>query len=56
MIVLASVALGALVGGFRAIRREGNAKDIAQYAAVYAMAFGVLAIFAAVLIERAYSP
>jgi len=56
MILLAFIALGALVGGFRAIRREGNAKDIAQYAAVYAMAFGVLAILTAVLVERAYGP
>ncbi len=56
MIFLASIALGALVGGFRAIRREGNVKDIAQHAAVYGMAFGVLAILAAVLVERAYDP
>ena len=55
MIVLASAALGAVLGGFHAVRRDGNAKDIAQYAAVYAMAFGVLAVFIAVFIERAYS-
>ncbi len=55
MIVLASVAVGAILGGYQAMRREGNAKDIAQYAAVYAMVFGVLAVFVAIFIERAYS-
>ncbi len=55
MIVLASAAVGALIGGIQARRRRGNAMDVAQYAAVYAMAFGVLAVFAAIIIERAYS-
>ena len=55
MIVLASAAVGAFLGGCHAMRRKGNAKDIAQHAAVYAMLFGVLAIFVAVFIERAYS-
>jgi len=55
MIVLVSVTVGALLGGYRAMRKAGNAKDLAQYAAVYAMVFGVLAIFAAIFIERVYS-
>ena len=55
MIVLAVAAVGALLGGYRARRRGGNAKDVAQYAAVHALAFGVLTIFVLIFIERTYS-
>ncbi|XDA99675.1 apolipoprotein acyltransferase [Sulfitobacter sp. LCG007] len=53
MIVIAAGAAGALIGGLTAHRRQGNRKDIAQYAAGYALAFMILGLFATVFIDRA---
>lgn len=39
------LAIGAVLGAFQAYRRKGNILDILQYAAGYAIAFGLLAMF-----------
>jgi hypothetical protein len=52
MIVIAGLALGALGGGLYARRRGGKPADIAQYAAVYAILFGLLGLFLTLFIDR----
>ncbi len=52
MIVIFLGVLGALIGGFTARKRKGNRKDIAQYAAGYAMAFMIVGLVVTVLIDR----
>jgi hypothetical protein len=52
MIVIVAAFIGAIVGGITAKRRSGNALDIAQYAAGYAMAFVVVGLIATVVIDR----
>jgi len=53
MIVIAGVVLGAIWGGLLAKRRKGNGFDIAQYAAGYAIAFGIIGLFITIFVERA---
>ena len=53
MIVIVAAVLGALIGGFTAKRRNGNRLDILQYAAGYAMAFGILGMLVTVIVDRA---
>ena len=55
MIVIVSVVLGAIVGGLRARRRNGNTADIAQYAAVHAILFGLAGLIVTIGIDRALS-
>jgi hypothetical protein len=50
MIVIASVLCGAVLGALTAKRREGTGLDMAQYAAGYGIAFGVLGLFASIAI------
>ena len=52
MIVLGLAAIGALMGGLNAKRRNGNRKDIAQYAVGYAFAFAIVGLILTVLIDR----
>lgn len=52
---LAGLLLGAVFGAVRAMRKEGNRKDIAQWAAVHAMIFGVLGMFILIIIERSHT-
>jgi hypothetical protein len=52
MIVIGLAILGAIIGGMTARKRRGNRKDIAQYAAGYAMAFLIVGMFLTVLIDR----
>jgi len=52
MFVIAGVVLGALGGGWQAKRRNGKPADIAQYAAVYAILFGLLGLFVTLLLDR----
>lgn len=52
---LGGLVLGALLGAFRAKSRGGNTADMAQYAAVFAMIFGVIGLFAMVIITRMYA-
>lgn len=55
MIVIFAGALGAAIGGLTARKRQGNRKDIAQYATGYALAFMIVGMIATVLIDRALS-
>jgi hypothetical protein len=52
MIVFACALLGALLGGFSARRRQGNRLDIAQYAAVYAIGFGIIGLVLTIALGR----
>jgi hypothetical protein len=52
MFILLSALTGAIIGGLVARRREGNRLDIAQYAAGYAMAFTVVSMIIAVILDR----
>lgn len=52
MLIFAGFLSGALWGGFLARRRKGAPLDIAQYAAAFAIAFGILGLFATVLIDK----
>ena len=52
MIVLAGVVLGGLWGGLTARKRGGNHRDIAQYATVHAIIWGIVGLFATIALER----
>jgi len=52
MIVIAGFVIGALWGGWLARRRKGKPADIAQYAAVYGIAFAIIGMFITILAER----
>lgn len=54
MDVLIVAIVGALVGGFSAKRRGGNGKDIAQYAAVFALIFAVGGFILSVIFTRIF--
>lgn len=54
MIVIAGLVLGGIWGGLLARRRGGSGLDIAQYAAVYAIVFGLLGMFATIALDRLY--
>lgn len=51
---LAGLFFGAALGAFRARSKGGNVADMAQWAAVFAMIFGVIGMFIAVIITRQY--
>lgn len=50
---LAGLVLGAVLGAFGAHRRGGNGKDMAQWAAVWAMILGLVGLFVLVFLARA---
>lgn len=52
MIVLAGLGFGALMGAATARRRGGRGLDMAQYAAGYGIAFGILGLFLTIAIAR----
>ena len=52
MIVLAGLVIGAVLGGLTAKRRGGRRLDILQYAAIYAIIFMLLGMFASIFIDR----
>jgi hypothetical protein len=45
MVLFLFAVAGAVLGALTAKRRGGNRLDIAQYAAVYAIAFSILGLF-----------
>lgn len=51
---LAGLFIGAVLGAFKAKKRGGKAADMAQWGAVFAMIFGVIGMFIAVIITRQY--
>ncbi|MCC1492336.1 apolipoprotein acyltransferase [Cognatishimia sp. F0-27] len=53
MIVIAAALFGAVWGGMLARKRKGNKADIAQYAVVYALAYGLLGFIVTIIIEKA---
>jgi hypothetical protein len=52
MIVLAGFLGGGLYGALLARKREGSRLDIAQYAAGFGIAFGLLGLFLTIFLER----
>lgn len=49
---LGGLFFGALLGAYRAKSKGGKAADIAQWAAVFAMIFGIVGLFIAVIMTR----
>lgn len=52
MIVLGGLLLGVIVGASIARKRGGQTLDILQYATGFGIAFTLVALFVAILIER----
>jgi hypothetical protein len=52
MFVLGGVILGALSGGLTARKRGGKPADIAQWAAVWAILFGLIGLFITLFLDR----
>ncbi|UWQ93172.1 hypothetical protein QEZ52_10410 [Aliisedimentitalea scapharcae] len=52
MIIIAAIVVGAILGARAAKKRGGAIADILQYAAVYAIALGIVATILTVLIDR----
>lgn len=52
MFVIGGLALGAIGGGLRARLRGGKVADIVQYAAVYAIIFGLIGLFLTLFLDR----
>jgi hypothetical protein len=52
MIVIAFAVFGVLLGILTARRNRGNRKDMAQYAAGFGIAFGLLGMIVAIVVER----
>lgn len=50
---LTGMVLGALLGAYRAKAKGGTGKDIAQWAIVFAIIFGLLGLFMLIFVERA---
>jgi cytochrome c biogenesis protein CcdA len=51
MIVVAAIVCGAFLGAITAKNREGTGLDMAQYAAGYGIAFGLLGLFLSLLLR-----
>lgn len=52
MIILASALGGGIWGALSAKRRGGTGADMAQYAAGFGIAFGLLGLFLTIFLER----
>jgi hypothetical protein len=52
MFVIGGLILGALSGGLTARRRGGKPADIAQWAAVWAILFGLVGLFVTLALDR----
>lgn len=49
---LVGIAIGAVLGAMLAQSRGGNGKDVAQWAAVFAMILGLVGLFGVLIIDR----
>ncbi len=49
---LVGLVFGAVLGGLRAKLRGGSGKDIAQWAIVFSIIFGLIGLFTLIFIER----
>lgn len=52
MLVIGGLVLGAIGGGLYARRYGGKPADMAQYAAGFGIAFGLLGLFLTLLLDR----
>ncbi|MDF1728782.1 MAG: apolipoprotein acyltransferase [Sulfitobacter sp.] len=52
MIYILFALVGAVAGAFRARKQGGNRKDMAQYAAGFAIAFGLLGLIVTIILDR----
>ncbi|MGB3687741.1 MAG: apolipoprotein acyltransferase [Jannaschia helgolandensis] len=52
MLPLITAAIGALLGGFTAYRRNGNGFDIAQWAAVWALMGAIVGVLGIIVLTR----
>ena len=52
MIYIPAAIIGSVIGGFTAKKRGGTRADIAQYAAVYGIAFGLLGLLTTIILHR----
>jgi hypothetical protein len=52
IIILGGLLLGAITGGLTAKGRGGRPADIAQYAAAYAIAFGLVGVIVTIALDR----
>jgi len=52
MIVILLAVIGTVIGGLTARKRNGNRKDIAQYAVGFAMAFIIVGMILTVVLDR----
>ena len=52
MIYIPAALIGGAIGGLTAKRRGGKGLDIAQYAAGYAIAFGLLGLIVTIILDR----
>lgn len=52
MFVIGGLVLGAIGGGLRAKLRGGKLADVAQYAVVHAIGFGLIGLFITVVLDR----
>lgn len=52
MIIYFAAFFGAGLGAFTALRKKGNLLDVAQYVAIYALIFALVALFYVILNSR----
>lgn len=52
MIVIGGFLLGAVIGAATALKRGGRKLDALQYGAGFAIAFGLIGVFATIILER----
>lgn len=52
MFVIGGLILGAIAGGLTARRRGGKPADIAQWAAVWGIMFGLIGLFVTLVLDR----
>lgn len=52
MIIYFAALFGAGLGAFNALRKKGNLLDIAQYVAIHAMIFALIALFYVIITNR----
>lgn len=52
MFVIGGLLVGAIGGGLRAKARGGKPADILQYAAVYAIIFGLIGLMITIYLDR----
>ncbi len=52
MIIYFAALFGAGLGAFTALRKKGNWFDVAQYVAIYAIIFALIALFYTIFANR----